>query len=195
MNLEQRNKKVEENLPLVTFCLNQLGIPYNEDYFQQGVLELIRCVNNYDASKGKKFSTYAVKNIKLFLKEYIIRDKVIKPKRIGYKGRVFAPPCDSFSKVMYNNGSDEEITLEDMIADNNLVESKLLMYDLELLVDRGYITNRELELFLDYYVEEEGKRYLSQKYKKPFKQLSLEIEEIRVKIKSYLSYNNYREEE
>lgn len=96
---------------------------------------------------------------------------------------------------MYNNGSDEEITLEDMIADNNLVESKLLMYDLELLVDRGYITNRELELFLDYYVEEEGKRYLSQKYKKPFKQLSLEIEEIRVKIKSYLSYNNYREEE
>ena len=81
MTIEERNKKVEENLKLITYSLNLLKVPWNEDYFQQGVLELIRCVENYDESKGYKFSTYATNCIKLKLKEYIKRDYVIKPKR------------------------------------------------------------------------------------------------------------------
>ena len=56
MTLEERNKKVEENLPLVTFSLNKLGVAFDEDYFQQGVLELIRCVDRFDEKKGIKFS-------------------------------------------------------------------------------------------------------------------------------------------
>ena len=190
MTLEERNKKVEENLPLVTFCLNKLNIGFNEDYFQQGVLELIRCVDNFDDRKGHKFSAYAVKNIKLYLKEYIARDKVIKPKRTGYKGRVYAPPCESFQKVIYSTGADEEITLGDTIAAKQDIEDNLLMYDLDLMVEKKIITREQLDIFLGYHLQNEGKQYLIKKYHKSYMQITKDLEDTKEKIKKYLSYNN-----
>ena len=145
MTLEERNKKVEENLPLVTFSLNKLGVAFDEDYFQQGVLELIRCVDRFDEKKGIKFSTYAVKNIKLFLKEYIARDKVLRPKRTGIKGRVYAPPCDSFEKVVYSNSKAEEITLEDMLADDFQIENNTIMLDISILVSKKLISENNTQ--------------------------------------------------
>lgn len=36
MDIAQRNKRVEENLKLVSHALSLLKVPWNEDYFQQG---------------------------------------------------------------------------------------------------------------------------------------------------------------
>lgn len=190
MTLEERNKKVEENLPLVTFSLNKLGVAFDEDYFQQGVLELIRCVDRFDEKKGIKFSTYAVKNIKLFLKEYIARDKVLRPKRTGIKGRVYAPPCDSFEKVVYNNGKAEEITLGDMIADDFQIENNTIMLDISILVSKKLISERDVNIFLDFHINKETKRSIGQKYGLSQRQITTILEKTKNDLQKHLSYNN-----
>ena len=190
MTLEERNKKVEENLPLVTFSLNKLGVAFDKDYFQQGVLELIRCDDRFDEKKGIKFSTYAVKNIKLFLKEYIARDKVLRPKRTGIKGRVYAPPCDSFEKVVYNNGKAEEITLGDMLADDFQIENNTIMLDISILVSKKLISERDVNVFLDFHINEETKRSIGQKYGLSQKQITNILEKTKNDLQRYLSYNN-----
>lgn len=190
MTLEERNKKVEENLPLVTFSLNKLGVAFDEDYFQQGVLELIRCVDRFDEKKGIKFSTYAVKNIKLFLKEYIARDKVLRPKRTGIKGRVYAPPCDSFEKVVYNNGKAEEITLGDMLADDFQIENNTIMLDISILVSKKLISERDVNIFLDFHINKETKRSIGQKYGLSQRQITTILEKTKNDLQKHLSYNN-----
>lgn len=190
MTLEERNKKVEENLPLVTFSLNKLGVAFDEDYFQQGVLELIRCVDRFDEKKGIKFSTYAVKNIKLFLKEYIARDKVLRPKRTGIKGRVYAPPCDSFEKVVYSNSKAEEITLGDMIADEFQIENNTIMLDISILVSKKLISERDVNIFLDFHINKETKRSIGQKYGLSQRQITTILEKTKNDLQKHLSYNN-----
>ena len=190
MTLEERNKKVEENLPLVTFSLQKLGVSFDEDYFQQGVLELIRCVDRFDDTKGIKFSTYAVKNIKLYLKEYISRDKILRPKRTGVKGRVYAPPCESFEKVVYNNGNAEEITLGDTIADDFEIENNTLMLDISMLIQRDLISKRDVNIFLDFHINKETKRNIGNKYNLSQRQVTSVLEKTKAELQRLLSYTN-----
>ena len=190
MTNEERNKKVEENLGLITFCLNKLGVGYNEDYFQQGVLELIRCVENYDTNKKKEFSTYAINNIKWYLKEYIIRDRTIKPKRCGQSGRVKGPQCDSLNKVVYNNGTDGEITLEDTIIGNNFLDDLEIKMELELAVEKELISQKEIDIVMDIKVYKIRKRELTKKYELTLRQLNYTCDQAIKKLKDILSYNN-----
>lgn len=57
-----RNKLVEENLGLVYACANRFkgrGAEY-DDMFQAGCIGLIKAADNFDATRGFSFSTYAV---------------------------------------------------------------------------------------------------------------------------------------
>lgn len=59
---ELRNKMIEENIGLVHSIAKRFtgrGVDY-EDLFQTGCIGLIKAVDNFDESKGFKFSTYAV---------------------------------------------------------------------------------------------------------------------------------------
>lgn len=194
MTQEERNKKVEENLKLVTFSLKKLGVGFNEDYFQQGVLELIRCVNNYNENKGTKFSTYAVKNIKLYLKEYIARDKVLKPKRYGGTANIYAPPCDSLEKVIYN-AQGNDIKLLDVInyeGNKNMeVDKDEFMWDLQLLVDKGLLTQNHLDAVLLTYRDGYNRKQISEKLKIGSREIKKLLDEALLIIRSNLSYNNY----
>lgn len=189
MDIQERNKRVEENLGLISFSLNKLGIKYNEDYFQQGVLELIRCAECYDINSSYKFSTYAVKNITLKLKEYIARDRVIKPKRTGVKGQVYAPYCDSLERKISED--DSSICLGDVIAaDCSDIKQTDTYLDLELMVQKKIISKRNLEIFMQFSCYNEGQRSLAKQYNLTQAQISRIIEDTRIKIKNYLSYNN-----
>ncbi|MBQ7122213.1 MAG: sigma-70 family RNA polymerase sigma factor [Clostridia bacterium] len=58
----ERNKLVEDNLGLVYACANRFkgrGAEY-DDMFQAGCVGLIKAADNFDASRGFSFSTYAV---------------------------------------------------------------------------------------------------------------------------------------
>lgn len=160
MTKEEREVMIVENMPLVGYALNLLEYDKSkyDDYFQQGCLQLIRCVDNFKPESGKKFSTYAVKNIKWFLKEYIQRDLVIKPPVIGTTGRVRKVEIDSFEKVIYNDG-ERPIRLEDVLClENGIEEESDIEFCLKELLNKEDITLEEYEIFIERIIEERGVR-------------------------------------
>lgn len=160
MTKEEREVMIVENMPLVGYALNLLEYDKSkyDDYFQQGCLQLIRCVDNFKPESGKKFSTYAVKNIKWFLKEYIQRDLVIKPPVIGTTGRVRKVEIDSFEKIIYNDG-ERPIRLEDVLClENNMEEESDIEFCLKELLNKEDITLEEYEIFIERIIEERGVR-------------------------------------
>lgn len=160
MTKEERDVMIVENMPLVGYALNLLEYDKNkyDDYFQQGCLQLIRCVDNFKPESGKKFSTYAVKNIKWFLKEYIQRDLVVKPPVIGTTGRVRKVEIDSFEKVIYNDG-ERPIRLEDVLyLENSMEEESDIEFCLKELLNKEDITLEEYEIFIERIIEERGVR-------------------------------------
>lgn len=160
MTKEEREVMIVENMPLVGYALNLLEYDKSkyDDYFQQGCLQLIRCVDNFKPESGKKFSTYAVKNIKWFLKEYIQRDLVIKPPVIGTTGRVRKVEIDSFEKVIYNDG-ERPIRLEDVLClENSMEEESDIEFCLKELLNKEDITLEEYEIFIERIIEERGVR-------------------------------------
>ena len=59
---EERSRMIEENIGLVHSIASRFtgrGVEY-EDLFQTGCIGLIKAVDNFDASLGYRFSTYAV---------------------------------------------------------------------------------------------------------------------------------------
>lgn len=160
MTKEEREVMIVENMPLVGYALNLLEYDKSkyDDYFQQGCLQLIRCVDNFKPESGKKFSTYAVKNIKWFLKEYIQRDLVVKPPVIGTTGRVRKVEIDSFEKVIYNDG-ERPIRLEDVLClENSMEEESDIEFCLNELLNKEDITLEEYEIFIERIIEERGVR-------------------------------------
>ena len=160
MTKEERDVMIVENMPLVGYDLNLLEYDKSkyDDYFQQGCLQLIRCVDNFKPESGKKFSTYAVKNIKWFLKEYIQRDLVVKPPVIGTTGRVRKVEIDSFEKVIYNDG-ERPIRLEDVLClENGMEEESDIEFCLKELLNKEDIALEEYEIFIERIIEERGVR-------------------------------------
>lgn len=160
MTKEERDVMIVENMPLVGYALNLLEYDKSkyDDYFQQGCLQLIRCVDNFKPESGKKFSTYAVKNIKWFLKEYIQRDLVVKPPVIGTTGRVRKVEIDSFEKIIYNGG-ERPIRLEDVLClENSMEEESDIEFCLKELLNKEDITLEEYEIFIERIIEEHGAR-------------------------------------
>lgn len=160
MTKEEREVMIVENMPLVGYALNLLEYDKSkyDDYFQQGCLQLIRCVDNFKPESGKKFSTYAVKNIKWFLKEYIQRDLIVKPPVIGTTGRVRKVEIDSFEKIIYNDG-ERPIRLEDVLClENGMEEESDIEFCLKELLNKEDITLEEYEIFIERIIEECGVR-------------------------------------
>lgn len=163
MTKEEREVMIVENMPLVGYALNLLEYDKSkyDDYFQQGCLQLIRCVDNFKPESGKKFSTYAVKNIKWFLKEYIQRDLVVKPPVIGTTGRVRKVEIDSFEKIIYNDG-ERPIRLEDVLyLENSMEEESDIEFCLKELLNKEDITLEEYEIFIERIIEERGVRTIA----------------------------------
>ena len=192
MDTIERNKRVEENLKLVSHALSLLKVPWNEDYFQQGVLELIRCAENYDNSKGYKFSTYAIKCITLKLKDYIKRDYVLKPKLTGEKGgKVYAPPTISLNSVVYDSAGDKAIFLEDVIEDDVNWDEIDLGIELDNLVEKEIISKDELQLFIDSEVNGYPLKMLTKKYNVTNRVARGIISRVRETLAENISYNYY----
>lgn len=148
MSIEERNKLVEENLNLVYAVLHSLGVGNNEDYFQEGCIHLMRCAENFDASKGFKFSTYAYKNIKYAIIEYMKTDGLVKSYRTG--GVRQYPTVYSIDEEN-GSGGDYDSTWKDCIEDYSSLDYKERLYldsYLDQLIKEKSIDNIQKEIIL-----------------------------------------------
>lgn len=73
MDLEERNKLVEDNINLVYYIVNRYFNNYGdrEEFISEGSMGLIRAANTYDKTKKIKFSTYACRCIYNEISKYL----------------------------------------------------------------------------------------------------------------------------
>jgi len=67
LNDEQR-KMVEESIWVVNTALKKQGLECDKDLKQDALLCMCQCAERFDASKGIKWTTYAYKNVYLYIK-------------------------------------------------------------------------------------------------------------------------------
>lgn len=73
LNEEQR-KTIENSLWVVNTILKEQNLQGNEDLKQDAILYMCKCIENFDESKGIKWTTYAYKNVSLYVKRKNLRD-------------------------------------------------------------------------------------------------------------------------
>lgn len=120
---EDRWNFIIENMKLVPFVCNKYWKGnYTEDHLQEGYLALVIATDNFDETKGIKFSTYASKCIWGRINFYRINDQLIRPIRHqdkhGEEAFSFANVV-SLDFITHQCDDGDDITLEKTLSDNN----------------------------------------------------------------------------
>lgn len=105
------DKEVEKNLPLVSYILQKYYHKWNEDMFQTGCVGLVKAVKTFDLSKNVAKSTYYTKCIKNEIDSINRRNNM--KKRNG-------------TTVSLNIGIADNLELQDILADTINVEEDLI---------------------------------------------------------------------
>ncbi len=91
-NVSAKNKIITTHLRLVVKVANnhkRYGLPL-EDIIAEGNLGLIKALDNFDASKGYRFSTYAMWWIKAFIIDYILNNwSMVKTSSLSIQKKLF----------------------------------------------------------------------------------------------------------
>ena len=126
-------QKILDNKNLVYIVLKQMGLYKNhEEWFDVGIIGLIKGIKNYDSKCGTSLSTFVCHCIKNEILMEIRKSKSEK-RKANFN-------CISLEKEVYNNGKGDVICLKDTIPSN---------YDLETEVIRKDIINNILKSLTD----------------------------------------------
>lgn len=151
-----------ENTNLIYFILGKLHLyDKREEYYDVGMMGLIKAAKGFDPNKGYVFNTYASHCIKSEVLSYI-RNQNSSKRKSNYN-------TISLNKIIYDNG-EESITLEDTLkSDNNIEEEILKKEELENLhIALSKLKERELHIIESSFglngVEELTQQELGRKY-------------------------------
>lgn len=65
---QEQQKMVQDNLWVVNTALQKQGLQREEDLKQDAFLYMCKCALRFDSNKGVKFTTYAYRNVYLYVK-------------------------------------------------------------------------------------------------------------------------------
>lgn len=130
--IEERSDYAKEqvvlnNIGCVAFALKSLKQnPFDEDLYSVGIVGLCKAINGFDASKGVKFNTYAVRAIQYEILKSFRKKRII--------------PTISLDEP-HKLANEDEVSYADMIADNKSFEEDVLadmQYEeiMNMLLDR-----------------------------------------------------------
>lgn len=108
---------IENSLWIVNTALKKQHSQHNEDLRQSAILLLCKCVEQYDSSKGVKWSTYAYRRIYF----YVMKENI---KAQKYKSKIV-----SLNEVINEDGD----TLDEVIVgdDGSRFEDELMIKDIK----------------------------------------------------------------
>ena len=117
-------KLVTDNVNLIYYILGKLNLYHKRDeYFDIGMIGLVKAAKNFEPDKNYLFSTYAGSCIYKELLRYIRGEKSLK--------RKVNNNAISLNKIIYDNG-ENTISLEDtLISDFNIEEEILKKEEIE----------------------------------------------------------------
>lgn len=113
MTDKEKNEMFERNKGLIYLAINKLGLnKKQDDFYDIGLIGITHGINNYDASKGYKESTYLYT---------CIYHQLIRHIKLHYKRDMFRLSMVSMEKQIGN-----DIYLYDAISDSLNIEEELI---------------------------------------------------------------------
>ena len=110
----EQEKLILDNINLIYLCIKRMGIyKYLDDYFDIGIVGLVKGARSYDKTKNIKPSTYLYRCIYNEFALYFRKHYEDKNKEI------------SLNKKIYSN-SEGELTLEDTLESRTNIEEDLI---------------------------------------------------------------------
>lgn len=111
---------IENSLWVVNTALKRQGLSCNEDLRQQAILYMCKCLQRYDQEKNIKWTTYAYKNVYLYIKRMHLKESYKQSFERGEDlmiiGEKIAPIEPTF----------DEFTTEDILAVCSPIEREIL---------------------------------------------------------------------
>lgn len=119
-----QQKEIEDSVWVVNTALKRQGLSSNEDLRQSAILYMCECLLRYDPTKGIKWTTFAYKNVYLFIKRTYKKEN----KRTQYE-------CDCDDDLMLIGVPIEQkqdaFVVKDIMALCTPTEQKILMLKLQ----------------------------------------------------------------
>lgn len=166
-NIELRNRIVLNNLKLVPYTINRYhlyieGIHDYDEMLQEGYISLIKAVETYNYDLGYRFSVYAIKCILSLTRSRSEYNKYL-----------------SLNKVIYNENSDTEISLNDILQDESIdIENDYIAKQLQKDINNSIhscLNYIELKIIKSFYGIDEKSR----SFKEIAKDLNMDISEVK----------------
>lgn len=134
------DKVVLENTNLIYHTLKKMGLyEQHEEYFDLGMIGLIKGVKTYNPIKHTALSTYLCKCIK---NEILMYRREQRAKKRGYGIKMVS------LETPIKNDEDKPITLADVIADKRNTEEEIIKKQLLLKVDDEIDKLNETDRFI-----------------------------------------------
>ena len=118
-----QQKEIEDSEWVVNTALKRQGLSCNEDLRQSAILYMCECLLRYDPTKGIKWTTFAYKNVYLFIKRTHKKEN----KRTQYE-------CDCDDDLMFIGGQQNQqntFIVENIMDLCTPNEKKILMLKLQ----------------------------------------------------------------
>jgi len=136
-----RDDLILDNLNLIYFALKQLGL-YEEldEYYDLGLIGLVRAADSFDPGKGFTFTTYAIR---------CIRNEILKELRLDNgPARKANKNTISLESVVLNDSDGREILLIDMIPSDFNMDEYLIRKETMETLQRAFNLLNEKEQYL-----------------------------------------------
>ena len=113
--VDNRNKLIEDYLPLVKIVAGRLGMHFpnyidREDFINNGIFGLVQAIERYDAEKGVKFETFATLRIRGAMLD-AIRAQDWLPVSVRQKARQIQTVVQKLEDQLGRAAMDEEIAV------------------------------------------------------------------------------------
>lgn len=157
-NVELRNKLVMHYIQLVNIAIYSMksiflsNIPF-EDFFNQGVLALIECIERYDPCRGASFDTYSYLGIRGSILKYLRKQNWL-PNRVWEARKKIIHGRTELEQVLMREPTDKELAdhvgisekqLEGLITEMSSVDT----VSFEELLESKYFSGTENRGFAD----------------------------------------------
>lgn len=154
--MEDREQKIIDNMPLVNMVINKyfsnkFHLMSLEDMRGYGYIGLIKAVDNFDESRGFKFSTYGVQSIWSNIRN-AIRDKIgqIGSRETKQKMQGEIPAPFSYYEQIINKDNEKDITFD--IPIENFEDSIIDKLSIDKFVNK--LDTKKKKVFELYYLED-----------------------------------------
>lgn len=156
--VELRNKLVMHYIQLVNIAIYSMrsillsNIPF-EDFFNQGVLALIECIERYDPARGASFDTYSYLGIRGSILKYLRKQNWL-PNRVWEARKKITHGRTELEQILMREPTDKELAehigieerqLESLINEMSAVDT----VSFEELLESKYFSVAESRSFSD----------------------------------------------